>query len=996
MIRFNPRALARRRSLRVGVPIACCLTILALSASMASTAPAGPVGLTAIARDASVGLAWQPVSGATGYRVYRAASVGGARTLLTPQPVTTTSYADTTSANGQSYFYVVTAVAASGESPLSQYAGATPLARTCSTGNAIVLENCVPGTTNWKTQSALQASNGGIEGFATATSVNAGGSVDIKVRTTTDDVPFHVEIYRTGYYGGSNGRLISTLPGLTVSKQDACQYDATTGLRDCSTWGTAATISTTADWPSGVYLLRLVRDDNGDDNHILLVVRHDGDNAAVLYGVPTATYQAYNNYGGKSLYDFNSTGDATVAGTTRAVSVSYDRPFQQSVTGQTDWYPNVDVRNVSWLEQQGYDMDYVASSDLETAGALTGHRVFVSPSHDEYWSAGMRSAVTAARDAGTSLAFFGSNTIYWKIRYSASPVTGAAKRVQTCYKSVQGGATDPSGQQTSTWRDPNGANQPENGLLGQMYIGDNDGVTFRYRVSDVQGHDTLWRHTSVANLAAGTSATLGISTVGWEWDARVANGAEPAGVTTLSGTPVTGELIQNAGGSYTNGSATTTSTRYQTSNGALVFSAGTNNWSRGLGVNMNGVGEPNPDMQQATANLLVDMGVAPTTPATGITTENPAALHLIDRSPAVNATDIAATSAVTATFDLTLAPSTVNGTTVTLTGPSGPVAAGVSYDVGSKRIILTPTASLKPSTTYTVNFDGSIATPWGTTLGSPISWSFSTMAAPILGVTTRTPAPGATGIGQNPAITAVFNLSLDPTTINATNVTLTTAAGPVAATVSYDDSTRKITVSPSAALPWNTTYTVTVTTNVQAADGTLLLAPITWSFATASCPCSLITSTPVKVHLPVKDGRTGAGPFSYELGTKIVATAPAQLLGIRYYRDSSETGTHVGRVWSSTGTLLASVTFTGETASGWQTQALTTPLTLTAGQTYVVSVGINAFFVMTNLGLQAQLSNGPISTDVTLGKNGVIGSSAGVFPTASYQSSNYFVDAVAQ
>jgi hypothetical protein len=997
MIRFNPRGLTRTRSLlRVGVPIACCLTVLALSVSMASTAPAGPVGLTALAGDASVKLAWQPVSGATGYQVYRATSVGGGKTLLTPQPITTTGYTDNASANGQSYFYVVSAVAASGESPVSQYAGATPLARTCSSGNAIVLENCVPGTTAWKTQSALQASNGGIEGFATATSVNAGDSVDIKVRTTTDDVPFHVEIYRSGYYGGSNGRLVSTLPGLTVSKQDPCQYDATTGLRDCSTWSTAATITTTADWPSGVYLLRLVRDDNGDDNHILLVVRHDGDNAAVLYGVPTATYQAYNNYGGKSLYDFNSTGDATVAGTTRAVAVSYDRPFQQSVTGVSDWYPNVDVRNVSWLEQQGYDMDYVASSDLETPGALTGHRVFVSPSHDEYWSAGMRSAVTAARDAGTSLAFLGSNAIYWKIRYSASPVTGAAKRVQTCYKTVQGGATDPSGQQTSAWRDPNGPNQPENGLLGQMYIGDNDGVSFRYRVSDVQGHDTLWRRTSVANLAAGASATLGLSTVGWEWDARVANGAEPAGVATLSGTPVTGELIQNSGGSYTNGSATTTSTRYQVSNGALIFSSGTNNWSRGLGVNMNGVGEPNADIRQAMANLLVDMGVAPTTPAAGLTTEDPTALHVMTRSPAVNATDVAATSPVTATLDLTLAPSTVNTSTVTLTGPSGPVAAGVSYDLGSKRITLTPTASLKASSTYTVTLAGSIATPWGSTLGSPLSWSFSTMAAPVLGVTARTPAPGATGLGQSPAITAVFNLSLDPSTVNSTNVTLTTPGGPVAATVAYDDSTRKISVSPSAALPWNTTYTVTVTTNVQAADGTQLLAPISWSFTTASCPCSLITSTPVKLHLPVRDGRSGVGPFSYELGTKVVATASAQLLAIRYYRDSSETGTHIGRVWSSTGTLLTSVTFTGETASGWQTQALTTPLTLTAGQTYVVSVGINAFFVMTNLGLQAQLSNGPISTDVTLGKNGVIGSTAGVFPTASYQSSNYFVDAVAQ
>jgi hypothetical protein len=997
MNRFTPRTFVRRRSLlRIGLPIACCLTVLALSVSMAATAPAGPVGLTAIAGNGSVGLGWQAVSGATGYRVYRATSVGGAPTLLTSSPITATSYTDGTASNAQAYYYVVTAVAASGESPISKYAGATPVARSCSTGNAIVLENCFPGTTAWKTQAPLQASNGGIEGFATASSVNAGGSVDLKVRTTADDVPFHVEIYRSGYYGGTNGRLISTIPGLTSSGQPACNYDSTTGLRDCSTWASAATITTTPDWPSGVYLLRIVRDDNGDDNHVLLVVRHDGENAPILYGVPTATYQAYNSYGGKSLYDFNSTGDLTVAGTPRAVSVSYDRPYQQSVNGMADWYPNVDVRNVSWLEQQGYNMDYVASSDIETSGQMSGHRVFLSPSHDEYWSAGMRSAITAARDAGTSLAFLGSNSIYWKIRYSASPVTGTANRVETAYKTVAGGATDPTGQQTSTWRDPNGANQPENGLLGQMYIGDNDGLTFRYRVSDVQGHDTIWRKTSVANLAAGTTATLGLSTVGWEWDARVSNGSEPAGVTTLSGTPVTGELVQNGGASYTNGSATTSSTRYQAPSGALVFSSGTNNWSRGLGVNMAGSGEPNTDIQQATANMLVDMGVSPTTPVAGLTAEDPAALHVTDRAPAVDQTNVNATSPISVGLDLTLAPATVTQSSVTLTGPLGSVAAGVTYDVASKHITLTPTASLKPASTYTVTLAGSIGTPWGTTLGSPATWSFTTLAGPVLGVTTRTPTAGASGLGQTPSITATFNLSLDPTTVNANNVTLTGPSGAVAATIAYDNPTRKVTITPTAALPWGGTYTVTFTTDILAADGTVLVSPITWSFSTASCPCSLITSTPVKTHLPVKDGRGGSGPFSYELGTKIIATAPASLLGIRYYRDPSETGTHIGRVWSSTGTLLASVTFTGETASGWQTQALTTALPLTAGQTYVVSVGVNAFFVMTNLGLQAQLSNGPISTDVTLGKNGVIGAAAGIFPTTSYQSSNYFVDAIAQ
>ena len=229
MIRFNPRALVRRRSLlRVGVPIACCLTVLALSVSMASTAPAGPVGLTAIAGNASVGLAWQPVSGATGYKVYRSATVNGARTLLTTQPTASTGYTDATAANGQAAYYVVTAVAASGESPASNIAGATALARSCSSGNAIVLENCVPGTTAWKTRTRCgeQRRHRGLrdrderqhrrqrrpQGHA----------------TTADNAPFHVEIYRTGYYGGTQrpADLDASRPHRQRGRT-ACQLDTT-------------------------------------------------------------------------------------------------------------------------------------------------------------------------------------------------------------------------------------------------------------------------------------------------------------------------------------------------------------------------------------------------------------------------------------------------------------------------------------------------------------------------------------------------------------------------------------------------------------------------------------------------------------------------------------------------------------------------------------------------------------------------------------------------
>ncbi len=92
----------------------------------------------------------------------------------------------------------------------------------------------------------------------------------------------------------------------------------------------------------------------------------------------------------------------------------------------------------------------------------------------------------------------------------------------------------------------------------------------------------------------------------------------------------------------------------------------------------------------------------------------------------------------------------------------------------------------------------------------------------------------------------------------------------------------------------------------------------------------------------VQDGRGGSGPFTYEMGVKVTATTSAEIRAIRFYKSPGETGTHVGRVWTSSGTQRAQVTFTNETASGWQTQQLATPLAITAGQTYVVSVNRNA------------------------------------------------------
>src|SRR4029079_5724844 len=98
---------------------------------------------------------------------------------------------------------------------------------------------------------------------------------------------------------------------------------------------------------------------------------------------------------------------------------------------------------------------------------------------------------------------------------------------------------------------------------------------------------------------------------------------------------------------------------------------------------------------------------------------------------------------------------------------------------------------------------------------------------------------------------------------------------------------------------------------------------------------------PVTTGNAVQDGRAGAGPWSYELGTKFKVDQAATLASIRFWKDTRETGAHTVRVWSATGTLLYSQAVAAETANGWQQVDLTTPFALQANTTYIVSVNAN-------------------------------------------------------
>ena len=171
-----------------------------------------------------------------------------------------------------------------------------------------------------------------------------------------------------------------------------------------------------------------------------------------------------------------------------------------------------------------------------------------------------------------------------------------------------------------------------------------------------------------------------------------------------------------------------------------------------------------------------------------------------------------------------------------------------------------------------------------------------------------------------------------------------------------------------------------------------ILSPASSAIIAAAGPSNesiFTTQTPVNVN--VNDGAGSAG--DYELGMEFTSAKAGQISAIRYYKAPSETGTHVGNIWSSTGALLASVTFSGETASGWQQQTLSSPLTIQANTTYVVSVNANSYFAATFGGLSNTVTNGDLSA-VADGSNGVINATPGLFPAQSPGNSNYFRDIV--
>jgi hypothetical protein len=130
--------------------------------------------------------------------------------------------------------------------------------------------------------------------------------------------------------------------------------------------------------------------------------------STILAQAAVNTWQAYNPWGGNSLYANNSTDRVP------ATHVSFNRPYNTMGSAPLAW----DIGLLRFLEREGYDVSYTTDVDTDRRPSeLRRHRLVISSGHDEYWSKGMRDAFEAARDSGTNLAFLAADIADWQIRY---------------------------------------------------------------------------------------------------------------------------------------------------------------------------------------------------------------------------------------------------------------------------------------------------------------------------------------------------------------------------------------------------------------------------------------------------------------------------------------------------------------------------------------------------------------------------------------------------
>lgn len=427
----------------------------------------------------------------------------------------------------------------------------------------VARENALPGTDAWRITSTTRPSRrgrevGAIEGYADRVSAVPGDTVTLYVATAAES--WWAEVYRMGWYGGLQGRLVWSSDPQPAAWQSPPVSDPGTRMVRAR-WAPRLTFDVGDDWPSGAYLVKLSTS-AGTASYVPITIRRDDANANLLFVAAVTTWQAYNPWGGRSLYEDFETGRER----DRSKVVSFDRPYALAYQwGSADFLTH-ELPLLSLIEEMGLDVAYATSIDLHAASLdpvatealLHGRTAVLSPGHDEYYSRGMRRSLEQARTRGINLAFFGANAVYRHVRLEPDD-EGLQFRQMANYREA---SRDPLADgnpalATVQWRNPPLVN-PENSLVGVQYFA--AGVEEPMVIVDPDA----W---CFAGVDLGGSRYLR-DLVLVEADGLGPKDSEPASLQVLASSPVT----------YRGASYRHAMTYYSTSRGAGVFATGTIGW----------------------------------------------------------------------------------------------------------------------------------------------------------------------------------------------------------------------------------------------------------------------------------------------------------------------------------------------------------------------------------------------------------------------------------
>jgi hypothetical protein len=469
---------------------------------------------------------------------------------------------------------------------------------------SVAAENRLPGTTAWRLPGPAAdvggLAYGDVQGYVSRETVRVGESETIYA-SAPGAKTVRVQVFRMGWYNGRGGREVLVSRALRVVAQPPCPHDWYTGLTECA-WHPTLSFVIPSALPSGVYIAKLTaRTGASDCLFVVMAMRPQ----PLLAQLPTSTYEAYNAWGGDSLYP-GGADRVGITGTTQGVEVSYERPYD-SVTGAGEFFAR-DVAMVRFLERYGYPVSYTTSESVnEDPGQLAGHRALIDFGHSEYWSEKQAAAFASALHAGTDLLFFGSDTMAWRVRYvrasRAAGEPGAPDRTIVAYK--QFASLDPNTRYpTGTF--PNGGAS----LTGSAYQGCITPRTsergppayryYRWVPPIVMRPQWLFAGTGI------TSSTLISGIVGYELDMRTAASPRGTEVVGAGAAPCMGAHAGERGARTHEGIAQTT--LYTSGSGALVFNSGTLGWELGLepvpSASPDAPRAPNPYLVRVTRNLL--------------------------------------------------------------------------------------------------------------------------------------------------------------------------------------------------------------------------------------------------------------------------------------------------------------------------------------------------------------------------------------------------------